>query len=206
MTTFYSSLLHILVSTVTSSLLMLGSGFQRRLIPFLWVLQTVPGHSYQLLTATAHEWTPAILWLQLKVKVILWLMASLSWCQHTHLGPKTNFFLLSYSCRFIDGRVPSLMRRWVCHLQLVLALASIVVLESKSHGTHDHILLSHIRDTPSVEGQVPLSISSRNRMAQLHPQALSSLFVASYDLQGYSGGIQTHLHAGMTATANWSWL
>jgi hypothetical protein len=28
----------------------------------------------------------------------------------------------------------------------------------------------------------------------LYPQAQGSLFVASYDSQGYSGGIQTHLH------------
>jgi hypothetical protein len=31
-------------------------------------------------------------------------------------------------------------------------------------------------------------------MAQLYPQALDSLFFASYYLQGYSGGIQTCLH------------
>jgi hypothetical protein len=57
----------------------------------------------------------------------------------------------------------------------------------ESRGTHDHILLSRIRNCPNLEGQVPVFISPRNRVAQLYPQALGSLFVASYDSQGYGG-------------------
>jgi hypothetical protein len=34
-------------------------------------------------------------------------------------------------------------------------------------------------------------------MAQLYPQAVGSLFVASYGSQGYGGGIRTRLHAGV---------
>jgi hypothetical protein len=33
-------------------------------------------------------------------------------------------------------------------------------------------------------------------MAQLYTRALGSLFIAPYDLQGYGGGIRTHLHMG----------
>jgi hypothetical protein len=33
-------------------------------------------------------------------------------------------------------------------------------------------------------------------VARLYSQALGSLFVASYDSQGYSGGIQALLHTG----------
>jgi hypothetical protein len=44
------------------------------------------------------------------------------------------------------GYVPyvtsSLTRGWVCHLQLLLVLASAIILRSKSSMTHDHILLS----------------------------------------------------------------
>jgi hypothetical protein len=40
------------------------------------------------------------------------------------------------------------MRGWVCRLQLLLALASAVILRSESRGTHDHILLSQIRNSP----------------------------------------------------------
>jgi hypothetical protein len=43
---------------------------------------------------------------------------------------------------------PSLTRGRVCRLQLLLALASAVILGSESLGTRDHILLSHIRDFP----------------------------------------------------------
>jgi hypothetical protein len=35
-------------------------------------------------------------------------------------------------------------------------------------------------------------------MARLYPQALGSLFVASYDSQGYGGGIRPRLHTGLT--------
>jgi hypothetical protein len=49
---------------------------------------------------------------------------------------------------------------------------------------------------PNLEGQVPVFISPRNRMAQLYPRALGSIFVASYDSQGYDGGILTRLRTG----------
>jgi hypothetical protein len=78
---------------------------------------------------------------------------------------------------------------WVCRLQLLLALSSAVILRSESHGTHDHILLSQIRDSPNLEGQIPVFISHRNRVAQLYPQALGS----TYDSQGYGGSIRTRL-------------
>jgi hypothetical protein len=67
---------------------------------------------------------------------------------------------------------------------LLLVLASAVILRSESSGTHDRILLSQIRDSPSLEDQVPVFISPRNRVAQLHAQALGSLSVASCDSQG----------------------
>jgi hypothetical protein len=48
-----------------------------------------------------------------------------------------------------------------------------------------------------LESQVPLFKPPRNRVAQLYPQTLGSIFVASYDSQGYSGGIRTRLHTGI---------
>jgi hypothetical protein len=45
----------------------------------------------------------------------------------------------------------------------------------------------------NLEGQVPVFISPRNRVARLYPQALGSLYVASYDSQGYGGGIRPRL-------------
>jgi hypothetical protein len=89
------------------------------------------------------------------------------------------------------------MRGWVCHLPLLLAIASAVNLRSESRATHDHILLPQNRNSPNLEGQVPVFISHRHRVAQLHPQALDSLFIASCDLQGYGGGIRPRLHTGI---------
>jgi hypothetical protein len=85
----------------------------------------------------------------------------------------------------------------VCRLQLLLVLASAVILRSESRWTHDHILLSQIRDSPNVENQVPVFISPRNRVAWLQPQGLDSLFVASYASQGCGGGIRSRLHTGL---------
>jgi hypothetical protein len=93
----------------------------------------------------------------------------------------------------------SLTRGWVSRLQLQLALASAVIPRSESRETHDRILLSQIRDSPNLEGQVPIFISSRNRVAKLYPQALGSLLVTSYDSQGYGGGIRPRLHTGLTS-------
>jgi hypothetical protein len=53
---------------------------------------------------------------------------------------------------------------------LSLAFVSAVILGSESLGTHDHILLSQVRDSPSLGGQVPVLISPRNRVAQLYPK------------------------------------
>jgi hypothetical protein len=53
------------------------------------------------------------------------------------------------------------------------------------------ILYCLIWDSPILEGHVPVVTSPRNREAQLYPQALRSLYVISYDSQGYGGGIRT---------------
>jgi hypothetical protein len=65
-------------------------------------------------------------------------------------------------------------------------------------------LLSQIRNFPNLKGPVPIFISPRNRVAQLHPQALGSLSAASNNSQAYSGGIQTHLHTWFSQLDSWS--
>jgi hypothetical protein len=78
-----------------------------------------------------------------------------------------------------------------CRLYLLLGLAKADILRSYSRGTHGHFLLSQIRDCPNLEGQVPVlrPISYRKRVARLYPQSLHSLFVTSFDSQGYGRGI-----------------
>jgi hypothetical protein len=106
----------------------------------------------------------------------------------------TSIFVQLNSCGYSYYLIFSPTRKCVSCLQLLLVLDGVAFLDSESYGTHDHILLSQIRDFPKLEGQVPVFISHRNRGAQLYPQTLCSLFFASYESQGYGGGIRTRLH------------
>jgi hypothetical protein len=96
----------------------------------------------------------------------------------------SNFFRLN-TCFHSPYVTSSLRRGWVCCLQLLLVLASAVIFRSEARGAHDHILLSQIRDSPNLEDQVPVFLWHKNWVTQLYSQALGSLFVASYDSQGY---------------------
>jgi hypothetical protein len=100
--------------------------------------------------------------------------------QSVRLGDKplethdSNFIFQLNTC----GSCPYVtfsLTRWVCHLQLLLVLASAVILRPVSRGSNDHILLSQMRNSPNLEGQVPAFISPRNRVAQLYPQTLGRL-------------------------------
>jgi hypothetical protein len=114
-------------------------------------------------------------------------------------GAQDQIFITVRQLRVCWCGAPSLTRGRVFRLQFLLVLASAVILGSESRRTH-HILLSQIRDSTHMEYQVPVFIFPRNRVAQLCPQAPGSLFVASYDLQGYAGGIRTRLQAGTLKT------
>jgi hypothetical protein len=74
------------------------------------------------------------------------------------------------------GRVCNLLYNcfWALPVQSLLGLSPI----------ETAILYCLIWDSPNLEGQVAVFISSRNRVAQLYSRALCSLFVASYDSQG----------------------
>jgi hypothetical protein len=113
---------------------------------------------------------------RVRVRVTLRLTVTSSWRQAPS-DPQPIFFQLN-TCGCSPYVTSSLTRGLVCRLQLLLGLASAVILRSESRGIHDHILLSQIRDSPNLEGQVPVFISPRNRVAQLYPQALGSLRLA----------------------------
>jgi hypothetical protein len=66
-------------------------------------------------------------------------------------------------------------RGWGYRLQLLLGLVSAVILRSESRGTHNHILLSQIRDSCNLEGQVLVHILPRIWMAMLPIDNLLSL-------------------------------
>jgi hypothetical protein len=77
----------------------------------------------------------------------------------------TNSIFQLNACGYSLYVTSSLTRGWVCRLQLLLVLASAVIIRSESSRTHDHILLSQIRDSPNLEGHVPAFISPRNKVA-----------------------------------------
>jgi hypothetical protein len=89
---------------------------------------------------------------------------------------------------------PSLTRRRVCNLLLLMVLASAVPLESESRGTRPYFIVPILETPSNLEGQISVFISARNRVAQIYPRALGSLSVASYDSQGYGGGTLSRLH------------
>jgi hypothetical protein len=70
-----------------------------------------------------------------------------------------DLFYQLNTCGHSPYVISSLTTRWICRLQLLLFLASAVIPGSESRGTHDHILLSQIRDSPNLEDQVPEFIS-----------------------------------------------
>jgi hypothetical protein len=120
-----------------------------------------------------------------------------SWCQAPIWYPRPIFsFLFSlWQLQVSWCGAPSLTRGRVCNVlvQLLWALPEQLLL-SPGPAELMAIFYCFIWDSPNLEGQVPIFISPRNRVAQLYLRALGSLFVASYDSQGYGGGILTHLH------------
>jgi hypothetical protein len=79
------------------------------------------------------------------------------------------YFQLS-PCGHSPYVTPSLERGWVCSFQLLLALASAVILRSEYRGTHDHILLSQMRDSSNLEGRSRYSYSPRREWPGYTPR------------------------------------
>jgi hypothetical protein len=65
-------------------------------------------------------------------------------------GARKKIFTTLRQLRGFLCETPSLTRWRVCRLQLLLAPASADTLRSKSRGTHDHILLSQIREPQPI--------------------------------------------------------
>jgi hypothetical protein len=113
----------------------------------------------------------------------------------THLGTATNFsFFLKFSldsCGFAVWREDGSVIYCCCwsspaHSRSGLSPAGLKTL----------FYCPNSWDSPNLEGQVPVFTSPRYRVAHLYLRALGSLSVASYDSQGYGGGILSRLHTG----------
>jgi hypothetical protein len=114
----------------------------------------------------------------------------------SHLEPKTRFFL-SENCGFLDVERPlwrgggSVIYSYNCFWALPEQS-----LWGPSPVEHTTIYYCLIWDFHNLEGQIPVFISRRNRVAQLYPWALGFLFVASFDSHISGRGILTRLHTG----------
>jgi hypothetical protein len=118
--------------------------------------------------------------------------------QSSPLRTTTRIFILQLNiCGYSPYVTSTLTRGWVCHLQLLQVLSSADILRSESRRIHDHILLSQIGDFPNLEDQDPVFIYPRSRVARLYPLALGSIFVTSYDSNGYGGGIRPRPHTDL---------
>jgi hypothetical protein len=123
--------------------------------------------------------------------------ASLSWCRAPIWNSWPDSSFLSDSCRLLDVGQP-LWREdgpVIYSYNFFRALPE-QSLSGPSSAELTTIFYCLIWDSSNLEGQVRIFISPRNRVAQLYPRALGSLFVASYDSLGYGGGILTRLHTG----------
>jgi hypothetical protein len=101
-----------------------------------------------------------------------------------HLEQKTIFLLLSDSCGFVDVGRP-LWREDGSVFYNCWWSSPAQSFSGQSPSGHMTICYCLRFDSPPT-WKVPVFISPRNRVAQLYPQTLGSLFVASYDSQGYS--------------------
>jgi hypothetical protein len=117
--------------------------------------------------------------------------ASLSWCQVPTWGLRQDFYYSQTAANWLMWGALSDERTG-----LLFTIAA-----GPSQSSHSwvrvQLTLSDLR-LPQPGGPGPPIYIPRNSVAQLHPQALGSLSVASYDRQGYGGGIRTRHHAEVT--------
>jgi hypothetical protein len=91
------------------------------------------------------------------------------------------FFFQLNTCFHSPYITSSLAKGWLCTLQFLLALASAVILRPNSRGTRDQILPSEIRDSPNLEGQVPVFISPRHWVTFSSPTTTRRATVEVFD-------------------------
>lgn len=114
---------------------------------------------------------PASHFLQLKNKSYVMAdgqSASLSWCKAFIWG-HDQIFSTVRELRALLTRCALSDEKTALLFTTDSILVSAVFLWTDSRGTHGHISLSQIRNSPNVEGQVPIFVSTKNRVAQLCP-------------------------------------
>jgi hypothetical protein len=143
-----------------------------------------------------------ITWIAIEVEVNLRPTASRPVClgvRHPSGIPDKFFFRLEISfrqfrvCYFVSS---SLTRGWVCNLlhNCFWALTEQSLL-GQSPAELKAIFYYLIWDSPNLEGQDPVFISSRNRVAQLYPRHWVPFLSPLTTRRDYGRGILTRLQA-----------
>jgi hypothetical protein len=84
------------------------------------------------------------------------------------LRPTTRIFIFQMNaCGYSPYVTSSLTRGWVCRFTIAAGPRQCSHSQLRVPRDSCHILLSQIRDSLHLEGQVPVFISSRNRVARL---------------------------------------
>jgi hypothetical protein len=92
-----------------------------------------------------------------------------------------SYFIFQLNtCGYGPYLTSPLMTRWVSRLQLLLGLASAIILTSESHEIHDHTFYCLRFETPQSLGPGPRICIPQVHGGPVLPQALGSLFVAFY--------------------------
>jgi hypothetical protein len=154
-----------------------------------WLLLAACDHR-SLSLASTQFWLalPCLSWLSLReaeVEVTLWLKVS----QSVYLGVEptlrlvTRYYFLSESCGLVSVRRP-LWR------EDRSAVCSAIAQWFESRRIRNHTLLSYLR-LPKHGGSGSRIYIPQEYGDLVIPQALGSLYIASYDSQGYAGGFLT---------------
>jgi hypothetical protein len=113
------------------------------------------------------------------------------------LRPTTRIFIFQLNtCNYNPYVTSSMMRGWVCHLQLLMVFASTVIHRSESHRTHHHHHHLRFETPPTWRARSPYLYPPGTGWASYTHRHWIPVFVPSYDSQGYGGGIRPRLQAG----------
>jgi hypothetical protein len=120
----------------------------------------IPAHTFNCFDRRLSDELILEVWLSLSLSLMLRPTVSRPVClgiKHPS-GAYYQIFITFRRLRVCWCAAPSRTKGQFCRLQLLLVLASSVILGFESHETHDHILLSQIRGSHSLEDQLPMFI------------------------------------------------
>jgi hypothetical protein len=136
------------------------TNFSRRLTPDCWISLRL-SRRWSLHKVNAHRSKPHLCYNRLLVCQCVLISG-------THLEPMVIFLLFPDNCRFIDVGRPIWWGDGSVVYNCCWASPAQSFSGQKSCRTHNHISLSQTGTSLDLEGQVPISIYPRSRVAQLY--------------------------------------